>query len=93
MRSASFVVCWSPSITATESRASRARKRSIVAHSSVVLPEPGLETRLSASTPCWAKRWRFSRAMRSFAPSTSCSMRSARSWLMPGTETRAAPVP
>ena len=46
MRSASLLVCWSPSITASGSAGARRFRTSIVAHSSVVLPEPGLETRL-----------------------------------------------
>ena len=93
MRSASCEVCWSPSITARGSSGCCCCKARMVAHSSVVLPEPGLETRLSARTP-WA--WKCARlccATWLLAPSTSCSMRMARDSLSPGTDTRAAPAP
>ena len=65
----------------------------MVAHSSVVLPEPGLDTRLSAVTPCDSKCARLCAATRLFAPRMSVSSLIARAWLMPGTETRAAPAP
>jgi len=42
----SWLVSWSPSITASGSPGARRRSASMVAHSSVVLPEPGLDTRL-----------------------------------------------
>src|SRR3990167_980277 len=65
----------------------------MVAHSSVVLPEPGLDTRFSARTPWLRKCARFCCATRLFAPSTSCSIRIARDSLRPGTATCAAPAP
>jgi len=59
MRSASFEVCWSPSTTAI---ATLSRSSSMVFTSSVVLPEPGLETRLSAKMPRSSKARRLASA-------------------------------
>ena len=90
MRSASFEVCWSPSTTATGSRPASS---SIVRTSSVVLPEPGLDTRLSAKMPRSASVARLRCAWPSFLASTSRSICTMRAWLMPGTVAPAAPAP
>ena len=65
MRSASFSVARSPSITAIFSRPPSAR---IVASSSAVLPAPGDDIRFIASTPWPSKCSRLCAATRSFSP-------------------------
>src|SRR5690606_26238055 len=62
-RSASFWVCTSPVTTAIGSSASSAAS---VRSSSSVFPEPGEETRLSATVPAAARRARTSAAYSSF---------------------------
>ena len=80
MRSASNEVCWSPSTTATGVRPPHC---SIVRTSSVVLPEPGLDTKFSANTPRSAKWRRFSAAMASFLASRSRSTSTMRCAAVP----------
>jgi hypothetical protein len=58
----------------------------MLAHNSVVLPDPGLDIRLNAVTPC-ARKWaRLRRASRLFSPRMSASICTARVGLMPGTD-------
>ncbi|MNL87586.1 hypothetical protein D3C87_2168120 [compost metagenome] len=52
MRAASFDVCWSPSMTPIASLSFSAL---IVRTKRLVLPEPGLETKLRAKMPLRAK--------------------------------------
>ena len=61
--------------------------------SNVVLPEPGLDSRLSVKMPCAASQARLRCAAASLRESTSRSICTIRVWLMPGAELPAAPMP
>ena len=90
MRSASKLVCWSPSITATASVPASA---SMVRTSSVVLPEPGLDTRLSAKMARSASQRRLCCAAPSLRARMSRSICTSRTCDIPGATAPAAPVP
>src|SRR6266446_269069 len=77
----SFEVCWSPSITLI---GKRCFKSAIVRTSSDVLPEPGLETRLSVKIPAAFSRSLFARAKAPFLERMSRSKRIMRSSRVPG---------
>jgi hypothetical protein len=93
MRSASTLVCWSPSITETGSVRRALAQRVDGGAQQRGLARAGAGHRLKA-------RHAMRREVRAvvfgdaaFAPSTSASSWIARAWLMPGTDTRAAPAP
>ncbi len=89
IRSASFEVCWSPSITASGCAPSAA----MVRQSSVVLPEPGDDTRFTASTRRSASARRLRAAMASFFDRMPVSISISRAWLIPATSVPAGPRP
>ena len=74
MRSASLSVSWSPSITMVGTSESALS----VAQRSSVFPDPGLETRFSASAPSLAKSARFLAATASLRARMSSSIEMAR---------------
>ncbi len=90
MRSASLAVCWSPSITATGVCAGSARR---VRTSSVVLPEPGLETRFRPRMPRACSKPRFSAAWPLFLARMSRSIRTTLAGDRPGACAWVSPRP
>ena len=65
----------------------------MVLHNSVVLPDPGLDTRFNAKIPRLSKHLRFRAAYALFLARMSCSICTMRDWLRPGAWARAGPVP
>jgi hypothetical protein len=91
MRSASLLVCWSPSITATGSRPASS---SMVRTSRRGLARAGAgdEVQRQHAAPRQQRRG-CAAAWPSFLARMSRSICTMRAWLMPGTEPPAAPVP